>query len=114
MEDIFNAELLCNECHGKTKKSYVIKDGFKIRTWHCNKCNKKWHHPSDIEEYKCYMNLKNKDFQVKLRPVGNSWTVSIPREIINFQEVTQTKIVRLSMHEPGKVMLHFTKIKKVY
>ncbi|MFH1456464.1 MAG: hypothetical protein ABIF40_05970 [archaeon] len=114
MEEIYDTVLLCDKCTDPTQKSYVVKDGIKIRTWHCIKCNKKWHHPTDLEDYHRFKEIKMKDFEVKLRPVGNSWTVSIPKEIINFQEVTRTKIVHLSLNEPGKIVLRFKKVKKVY
>ncbi len=114
MQDIYNTTIICDSCNGKTQKSYVTKEGFDIRTWHCMRCNKQWYHPSDVEAYKEFLQLKKKDFQVKLREVGNSWIVSIPKEIIRFEEIQATKMVKLSMDEPGKVILKFTRVRKVY
>ncbi|MBT3324061.1 hypothetical protein HN681_03625 [archaeon] len=113
MKDIYNTTILCDKCSSKTIKGHVTKNGFDIRLWHCPKCKKQWYHPLDIEAYKEYIELKKKDYKVKLRPVGNSWVISIPKEIINFQQdQTETKIVSLSMDEPGKLSLKFKRVRK--
>lgn len=114
MEDIYDTTMVCNMCNQKTTKSYVVKDGFKIRIWACPECKKKWYHPGDMQDYNEFMELKKKKFEVKLRPVGNSWTVSIPKDIIEFEEVSKTKIVKLCVDEPGKVVLFFRKVRKIY
>lgn len=114
MRDIYETTMLCDKCQKETQKSTVERDGFSLRTWHCFSCGEKWYHPSDLEEYQRFMKLKERDFHVKLRSVGNSWIVSIPKEIIRFQEITATKVVNLQMDEPGKVILRFTQVRKVY
>jgi len=66
-----------------------------------------------------------KNFQVKLRIVGNSYTASSPREIIEFENEMQTEfnkmrkrmsqIIHMSLEEPEKLSLFFTnKIRKFY
>ncbi len=108
--DIYETTILCNNCGNETEKNYIVKDGFKIRSWVCNDCDKEWHHPSDMQEYKKFAELKDRDFQVKLRHVGNSYAVSIPKEIIKFTEVRKEgRIVRMSMEGPEKVSISFTK-----
>lgn len=101
---------MCGQCHKETEKSEIEKDGYKIRCWKCNNCKKQWLHPGDLEAYKKFIELKKKDFEVKLRQVGNSWSVSIPKEIIRFEEVSQTKIIRMSLDEPGKLSIFFQRI----
>jgi len=114
MKDIYGATVLCDSCGGKTQKSYVTKNSFDIRTWHCLRCQKQWYHPLDMRAYNEYMNLKKKEFEVKLRSVGNSYIVSIPKEIVRFQEISTTKVVHLSLEDPGKVILTFHRVRKVY
>ena len=93
----------------------VIKDGHKIRYWHCNKCNKKWIHPTDEQKYRDFQKIKNKQFSVKLRLVGNSYAVSIPREIIDFQNEfnkinrQMNQMISLCLEEPEKLSLFFKK-----
>ena len=63
-----------------------------------------------MEEYKKFNDLKNKLFKVKLRVVGNSYTVSIPKEIVEFihkQEKMMNDIVNLCFEESGRLSLRF-------
>ncbi|MFA5887286.1 MAG: hypothetical protein WC852_01070 [Candidatus Nanoarchaeia archaeon] len=113
MADIFDADIVCDECKTRTVKGELFKDGFRIRAWRCPKCNKVWPHPLDMAQYEGFKRLKQRDFEVKLRQVGNSWSVSIPKEIIQFEAVKATKLVRLSLDNPGKVSISFTQIKRI-
>jgi hypothetical protein len=44
--------------------------------------------------------------------VGNSWIVSIPKEIIRFEEISAAKVINLNLDEPGKVVLKFTRVRR--
>ncbi len=97
----------------------TIKDGFKIRTLECPECKKQWYHPLDLQRYKNFRTLRDKEFRVKLRMVGNSFCVSIPKEIIEFEEKFARlekeidNLIRMSLEEPGKLSLFFQRgIKK--
>jgi len=118
MTDLFNTTILCEDCNRKTSKGELLKDGFRLRYWNCENCNKKWFHPLDKQNYEDFQKLKQKEFHVKLRMVGNSYTVSIPREIIDFEEEfdrEMNKLINLSLDEPGKISIFLRKrIRKVY
>jgi hypothetical protein len=93
-------------------KISIAKAGFIIRALQCPKCKNKVYHPADIEEYKKFSELKNKAFKVKLRVVGNSYAVSIPKEIVEFiheQEKIMNDIVNLCFEEAGRLSLIFDK-----
>lgn len=113
MKDIFETNVMCNKCNTQTTKANILKDGFKLRYFECPKCNQRWYHPGDMKEYEEFKNLKRREFNVKLRMVGNSFSVTIPREIIDFEEkFTQLEkemdqILKLSLDEPGKIILRF-------
>jgi len=95
------------------KKIKVLKNGFIFRTLQCLSCNNKIVHPDDEREYKNYINLRNKNYRVKMRMVGNSYTISIPREIVNFineQNRVMDDMVRLSMEKMGKLSLVFDEL----
>src|SRR3989344_9624508 len=116
MSDIFDAKVHCSQCNNQTEKTIVIKDGFKLRALKCNNCNKHYYHPADLEEQKRFQQLRNKQFQVKLRMVGNSYTISIPREIIDFREEClkdmdrdMNRMLLLSLEEPEKLSIFFNK-----
>ena len=84
MTDIFDHDVLCNKCGKKMKKMVVERSGFKMRAMECPECGGRIYHPSDMEEFNKYSQLQKQNFQVKLRRVGNSYTVSIPKELIDF------------------------------
>ena len=92
------------------QKSFIIKNGFQIRTLKCDDCKNQILHPEDLKEYEDFQNLKKKNFRVKLRFIGNSYAVSIPREIIDFmseQEKKMNEMVDLCFEEMGRISLHF-------
>ena len=113
MKDLFDASILCNECNIKTRKNSINKEGFEIRYSECPRCNEKWYHPTDMKEYGEFKKLRNREFHVKLRMVGNSFSVTIPKEIIAFEEkFTQMekemdRMMKLSLEKPGRLRLCF-------
>lgn len=112
MVDIFDNIVLCKNCNIQMKSVKIVKSGFVIRALQCSKCGNRVYHPTDIEEYKKFSELRNKLFKVKLRVVGNSYTVSIPKEIVEFiheQEKIMNDIVNLCFEEAGRLSLIFNK-----
>lgn len=89
MKDIFDSKVLCEKCNTLTNKKIMIKDGFKVRILECPKCGNILYHPVDVEKYNEFDKIKKKQFNVKLRMVGNSYTISIPKEIIDFFDVEE-------------------------
>jgi len=116
MADIFDNPILCKDCNSRMKKVALEKNGFLIRSVVCDKCGHKILHPSDEAEYHKFVNLKNKQFHVKMRLVGNSYAVSIPKEIVSFireQEKIMDDMVRLCFEDFGRLSLNFSEqIKK--
>ena len=115
MDDIFDNTILCKKCNTKMENSKMVKNGFLLRLMVCDKCKERLIHPVDEQEYNKFINLKNKDFRVKMRLVGNSYTVSIPKEIVSFireQEKIMDDMVRLCFEEAGRVSLNFEESKE--
>ena len=110
MSDIFDNTILCKNCNKKMSPAQINKNGFMLRAVKCEKCKNQIIHPEDLKEYTDFQNLKKKNFKVKLRYIGNSYAVSIPREIIDFmneQEKQMDEMVNLCMEDPGRVSLNF-------
>lgn len=110
MADVFDNPVLCKKCGKRMKKITVVRNGFPMRALYCDDCGDKLLHPADESEYKHFLNLKGKEFRVKLRLVGNSYTVSIPKEIIDFmeeQEKIKNDIVKLMIDDLKKLNLTF-------
>ena len=92
------------------QKAQIAKNGFLFRAVICQKCGEKIIHPADEAEYSKFINLKNKKFFVKMRVVGNSYAVSIPKEIASFmqdQEKTFNEMVSVCIEEMGRISMHF-------
>lgn len=110
MADIFDNPILCKNCDTRMKKATINKNGFVIRAMVCDKCGHKIIHPNDEAEYDKFINLKNKHFMVKMRLVGNSYAVSIPKEIVSFireQEKIMNDMVKLCFEDFGILSLNF-------
>jgi DNA-directed RNA polymerase subunit RPC12/RpoP len=116
MSDIFDNRILCNKCNTKMEKAQVSKNGFLLRAVVCPKCGGKIIHPVDEQDYNKFINLRNKEFRVKMRLVGNSYTVSIPKEIVSFireQEKIMNDMVKLCFEDFGRLSLNFGKINAI-
>ncbi len=110
MTDIFENPVLCKNCNIRMKNAKLIRNGFEMRALLCDKCGNKIIHPSDEEEYNKFLSLKGKTFKVKMRIVGNSYAVSIPKEIVDFmheQEKIMDNMVRLCFNDAKKLSLMF-------
>lgn len=110
MADIFENIVVCKNCGKEMRKVFIVKNGFKMRGWQCYKCKQQIIHPKDLEDYKKFKELKKKEYEVKLRIVGNSYAVSIPKEIINFikeQEKIINDMVKLCFEDTKKILLIF-------
>ena len=115
MTDIFDNKILCKRCNTNMQKAKLAKNGFLLRAMICPKCSEKILHPVDEQEYNKFINLKNKQFSVKMRLVGNSYAVSIPKEIVSFmneQEKIMDSMVKLCFEDLGRLSLNFHELKK--
>jgi hypothetical protein len=64
-------------------QAVLEKEGLQLRAVECPKCKDKIVHPADLNCQNRFNDLKGKTFNVKLRMVGNSHAVSIPKEIVD-------------------------------
>ncbi|MBD3247130.1 hypothetical protein GF378_00735 [Candidatus Pacearchaeota archaeon] len=116
-DDIFDNKILCKKCGKQMNKKKISKNGFTIRAMVCSnsKCHSKIIHPIDKQEYEKYIDLKNKEFKVKMRLVGNSYAVSIPKEIVSFmneQRKMMDEMVKLCFEDFGRLSLKFKELRE--
>lgn len=110
MSDVFENPILCKKCGVRMKPIELWKNGFLLRAIKCDRCDSRIFHPKDESDYQNFINLKNKTFRVKMRMVGNSYAVSIPKEIVDFiheQERVMDDMVRLCFNDAKKLNLIF-------
>lgn len=106
MKDIWENTIVCNKCNCKVRKVVINKEDFSIRTWQCPKCGKEWYHPVDSNRYLQWKKLKNEKFKVKLRQVGNSFTISIPKQIVDFEELKIGEEGEWGLEKPNKLTFY--------
>ena len=92
MTDIFDAKILCKKCNKEMKQVIVNRNGLELRAVECLHCKDKIIHPADLNAQENFKDLKDKKFNVKLRMVGNSHAVSIPKEIFDFMNGRQREM----------------------
>jgi hypothetical protein len=114
MLDIFDQKIICKNCDSEMKKDLVVKRGVELRSVKCLICDDVIIHPADLGKLEQYKGLKGKVFNVKLRMVGNSHAVSIPKEIVNFMNdmhrgmrKEMDDMVRLCFDDFHKLSLRF-------
>lgn len=114
MTDIFENKIICRNCNVDMKKAVVNKKGVELRAVRCDKCGDTIIHPADLNCLEHFNDLKGKTFNVKLRMVGNSHAISIPKEIIDFMNETNKNMrrevddmVRLCFEDFRKLRLVF-------
>jgi Zn-finger nucleic acid-binding protein len=89
MLDIFDNQILCKNCKVEMQKTIIRRNGFELRAIVCPRCKEQIIHPADLNASQQFNDLKGKTFSVKLRMVGNSHAISIPKEIVDFMNETQ-------------------------
>ena len=112
MADIFNETISCKECKTEMRRVIINKQGSELRAIQCPKCKKQIIHPADLNAAENFKNLKDKTYNVKLRVVGNSHAISIPKEIVEFmrrQEKMMDDMVRLCFEDMHSLSLNFGK-----
>ena len=110
MGDIFDNKILCKKCVVEMNPFKITKNGFILRVIECPICHSKIIHPKDEQEYLNFTKLRKKQFSVKMRFVGNSYAVSIPKEIVTFmkeQERIMDNMVKLCFEGFGILRLEF-------
>ena len=90
MTDIFDTTIVCRKCNVPMEQTIVEKQGCELRAVVCSQCKDKIIHPADLNALTQFNDLKGKTFQVKLRMVGNSHAISIPKEIVEFMNDMNT------------------------
>jgi len=114
MIDIFDAQINCKRCGVEMQPTVVVRGGFELRAVKCSGCKDVIIHPIDLNGLEHYNNLKGKTFSVKLRVVGNSHAISIPKEIVDFMREIHGQMnyhmddmVKLCFEDFGKLSVNF-------
>src|SRR3990167_9361541 len=113
MVDIFDQKVLCKKCDKQMARLIINRNGLELRALKCGKCGEQIVHPADLNAMEHFKDLKGKNFHVKLRVVGNSHAISIPKEIVDFINEMhrdmkhEMDMVRLQFQDFGRLSVNF-------
>ena len=113
MVDIFDQKVLCKKCDKQMARLIINRNGLELRALKCSKCGEQIIHPADLNAMEHFKDLKGKNFHVKLRVVGNSHAISIPKEIVDFinemhrDMKSEMDMVRLQFEDFGRLSVNF-------
>ncbi len=113
MTDIFDQKVLCKNCDKQMIRLILNRNGLELRALKCSKCGEQIVHPADLNAMEHFKDLKGKNFHVKLRVVGNSHAISIPKEIVDFINEMhrdmkhEMDMVRLRFEDFGRLSVNF-------
>lgn len=103
--ELSQLQLKC-QCRGNMKKIQTDLKGIPVRGWSCNRCGEVLIHPKDADmAVSLYNAKKRKELEVKVREVGDSQVVTIPKIIREYKDIKKGMILEWGI-EDSKLTLH--------
>ncbi len=93
--DINRWEEIPCECGGMARRSAVKYKDYEVRGWVCKKCKKEYVHPEDSLKISKLEALKKTGVKVKIRTVGQSLVITLPKELAELYGLEKGEIVGL-------------------
>ncbi len=100
---IYEDELEC-ECSGTMKPKLFNVEGFDVRGWQCKKCSR-IDYSDDINLALTIKKYRKKGAMLKLRKVGDTVVITIPKEIREALELEEGEDVKMYPLSKRKVMI---------
>ncbi len=109
VDNLDKIQITCS-CGGKTKKIKTTWKNIPIRAWKCIKCGEEIFHPLDADNaMKIAKAIENKEFSVKVRKVGKSFTISIPHKLAKFIKLHEGEIANWTINSEKELIVHLSK-----
>ena len=105
--DINRWEEIPCECGGMASRSTVKYKDYKLRGWVCKKCKKEYIHPEDSLKISKLVALKKSRVKVKIRTVGQSLVITLPKKIAELYDLQKGESVELSPETLKKIEIEF-------
>lgn len=100
---IYEDELEC-ECGGLMKPKTFNVEGFDVRGWQCQRCNR-IDYSDDMNVVLTVKKFKKKGAVLKLRKVGDTIVITIPKEIREALELKEGEDVKMYPLSRKKVVI---------
>ena len=101
--DINQWEEIPCECGNMASKSTVKYKDYEVRGWVCKKCKREYLHPEDSLKISKLEALKKNHIRVKIRTVGQSLVITLPKEIAELYGLEKGETVELSSEGLKKI-----------
>ncbi len=101
--DINRLEEIPCECGGKASRSTVKYKDYEVRGWVCKKCKKEYINPEDSLKISKMEALKKSGVKVKIRNVGQSLVITLPKELAELYGLQKGETVELSPENFKKI-----------
>lgn len=98
-------EIPC-ECGDMASRSSVKYKDYEVRGWTCRKCRKEYIHPEDSLKISRLEALKKSNVRVKIRTVGQSLVITLPKKISELYGLEKGETVRLSPDGMKKIEIN--------
>lgn len=99
-----NLKIKC-ECGGSMKKIKTTWKGIEVRGWKCSKCSEEVINPADAQKALEIEKARKKNLLVvKLRSVGKSQVITIPKPIIEAEKLIEGQKLEWKM-EKGRLIV---------
>ena len=109
IDDLDKIKITCT-CGGKTKKIQTTWKNIPVRAWKCVKCGEEILHPLDADKAMMIAKaIEKKEFSVKVRKVGKSFTISIPHKLAKFIKLREGEIANWSISSEKELIIHLSK-----
>ena len=100
---IYEDELEC-ECGGVMKPKLFNVEGFDVRGWQCKKCNR-IDYSDDMNAVLTIKKLRKKGATLKLRKVGDTVVITVPKDIREALELKEGEDVKMYPLSKKKIMI---------
>ena len=84
-------------------KGAVKYQNYEVMGWLCKKCKKEYIHPEDSVKISKLEELKKNGIKVKIRTVGQSLVITLPKELAELYGLEQGETVELSPENFRKI-----------
>jgi len=101
--DINRWEEIPCECGAMASRCTVKYRNYEVRGWVCKKCKKEYIHPEDSLKVSKLEALKKSHLRVKIRTVGQSLVITLPKEIAELYGLEKGETVELSPENMKKI-----------
>lgn len=103
--DINRWEEIPCECGGMASKGTVKYKDYEVRGWACKKCKKEYIHPEDSLKISKIEALKKSGIKVKVRTVGQSLVITLPKVIVELYGLERGEMVELTPENLNKIKI---------